>query len=167
MKSSHFSYLVVSLLLTGLWACTSTPENSGWKKSQMNAFSASSECSEPVISKGDTLTYRIKDSCATKFISQYQEFLGELKDTLNTINSGGGFTSTADQQLVWGAKVDLRELREILIRSNMNDSLFIMQGIMSNNKTEMIFVLKSTDDNTVQYFDFTMPCPTACPTISE
>jgi len=164
-------------ILISLWSSNSN------QTYQTNTISESK--SSNLLSKTDTipddcyvrdpityhLTHRITDLCAVDFISEYQ----------NTVDSMTTISPDLKDVLVYGAKVHLHELEAIIVnsewRQNGYDSLYIMMGIVEG-KTHMIFALQDTvpalKKKTLStskyspametaYFDFTFPCPTACP----
>lgn len=106
------------------------------------------------------LPYRITETCASNYISDYKEYIAGV---LDTVVVGGGDSLYNSEKLVRGARVKIGELRAILedAKYDDDDHLFVMMGIMDTDSTEMIFVLESTDGD--DYFDFTRPCPPGCP----
>ncbi|MDC8003612.1 hypothetical protein POV27_06085 [Aureisphaera galaxeae] len=115
-----------------------------------------------------TKTYQIPDSTGINSINNYETYINAVKKDLvkhDTIP-----TANVDERLIYGAKVELAELREILTMADCNtDELYAMLAIMPNDSTEIVFALKSTtvmDSDPATpwlFFDFTHPCPTACP----
>lgn len=119
-----------------------------------------------ICTKTPHRSYQIPDTLATHCIDSYNSYIKDVKNDLKNTSLGGSI----EKSLIYGAKVDLAELKEILDMSNCNtDELYAMLAIMPNDSTEVVFALKSTsvpdEDPTTPwiYFDFTNPCPTSCP----
>lgn len=158
MKSTFFFKVTLITLLSSLWACTETPGPR-----------------DPDRGIGDNLSFfEIDSTDAIEYAENYVDYIDAVKDTLNSEESNPQMDN--GRLLTYGAKVDLKELAEILWRAERADSLFdeknelyLMMGIIpsksepSIDSTELIFSLKNIEENTWRYFDFTIPCPNACP----
>ncbi len=169
MKSNTIFSVGAFFLLICLWACQNsetTPVENGNKKGRFN----------PRSGLDNHLTYQIAGFRAKQYIEEYQEYINLVDSTITKEDEELGENSVG--KLIYGTKVDLKELKEILDSSDMEiDELYLMLGIMDTDSTELIFSLASIDstkiisgpdttismDTTWTFFDFTMPCPTACP----
>jgi len=125
----------------------------------------------PHLGLTDSLaSYRIDSVDAIQYINNYQEYINSVNDTLSN-NYAAQFPDSR-KKLVYGARVDLQELRQVLFdanRSNLdNDTLYLMLGTMGNeaDSTGLVFSLQSGTDGSWQFYDFTMPCPNACPNLA-
>ena len=158
MNSKIIFRLSVFLLLICSWAC----------QQETNP-------TPPLERPGPGLTdslgsYQIDSADAVQYISDYQNYIDSVSDTLSN-NYATQFPNPAEK-LVYGARVDLMTLREILLNSDRlnpeNDTLYLMMGTMENeaDSTGLIFCLNSGADDSWLFFDFTMPCPNACPTLA-
>lgn len=110
--------------------------------------------------RNGVIVKRINNECAFSCINSYEEKITEIKAQNAT------FTNI-DELLVRGAKVELNELRSILNAAERNDQdeLYAMLAAMPDGATEIVFVLKTfdADKETMEFFNFTQPCPHACP----
>ncbi|MEM9920095.1 MAG: hypothetical protein AAF990_18510 [Bacteroidota bacterium] len=149
MKSILFNVLTIVLLLMTLSACQERPKP-----------------------RNDSTTpHQIDATAAKNHIDAYEAYIDQVIDTLSS--DEGGEWANPGKRLIYGASVDIEELREILFVSDKQgdlakkDSLFIMMGIMDSDSTELIFALKSGVEPSWKFFDFTLPCPNACPKFAE
>jgi len=97
-------------------------------------------------------------------MDKYQAYISEVSTTLEKYDSL--VYPDPGKRLVYGAKVDRAELLEVLLKSEPGDSLFIMMGIMDTDSTELIFAVECKAKENWKFFDFTQPCPTACPSFT-
>lgn len=150
MKSKNFILVPLVILLACLWACNSEHQN------------------RPIFKKPDPI-WQIPSEDAEAYMHSYRQYIREVKDTLEAT---GGDVNYNNERLVYGAKVNLQELRAILFHSHDTlgldsiNQLYVMMGISPSSgtdSTKLIFALNSTVNNSTKYFNFTMPCPTACP----
>jgi len=162
-----FSSLI--LIVACFWACnseTTTEKNKDTATTVKKRVIADVEpeaCRVPdPKNPGEYLPYRITDSCANAYLDDYQAYVTKALDTLEI---GGGNPAYNSTRLVYGAKVNLGEIRDILNDSKHKDAddLFVMMGVVNTDSTEMIFVLQSAATGATEYFDFTRPCPPGCP----
>ncbi len=175
LQQSIFAILLIFGL--GLWACQSEAPTSK-KEASSTAIPSSSTNATPdnasnatpsttassgqvqQVSNRKVYSHAITEDKAQTSIAAYQTYVNSVNQ--NLVGENNGF-SDAPSKLVYGAKVDRYELREILLNSNVGDELFAMMAIMPNDSTEIVFALKNETTNSWQYYDFTQPCPNACP----
>jgi hypothetical protein len=130
---------------------------------------SSQGCEIPFVedSSGNTLAYRMRDTCAMNAIRGYKDSIDLVKNLLQSQDSAN--YTNVDETLIYGIGIDMREIKRIInaSRFSSNDSLYVMMGIMPSGGTGMIFALESQEQATSnkewQYFDFTRPCPNSCP----
>lgn len=158
MKNGITFISTLILMCTILWSCST-------EQSQVTAQAAPEE--KEAVSKrlSDLRTgeyiHRLDSTKAQTYIDNFEVFNDSI------INSSYKTYPNAKQQLVRGSKVDLIELREILLYAEEGDELFAMNAMMPDNTSEIIFQLNSKKDNRWYYFDFTRPCPNACPDMDK
>lgn len=168
MKTPLFFIYIALVITLCFWTCQPAPESNNGA-GQPPALStdtpdkklADEDCRIVLTPRiGDPLSHEIRDTCAIRYIEEYQHYITEVQNTL-TMDHPERFRNVGEK-LVFGAKVDRAELREMLMKSSHKDPLWIMMGIMPSDSTELIFSMKDSTD-TWRYYDFTYPCPTACP----
>ena len=108
------------------------------------------------------LSHKIDSADAVNYINDYKLYIDGVNQTI--VNTDNPSYPDPSEKLVYGARVDLIELREILLNAKSGDQLYAMLGVMPTDSTAIIFTLESASTNKVEFFDFTYPCPTACPT---
>ena len=108
------------------------------------------------------LSHKIDSAHAVNYINDYRSYINGVNQSI--LNADNASYPDPSEKLVYGARVDLIELREILLNAKSGDQLYAMLGVMPSDSTEIIFTLESASTNKVEFFDFTYPCPTACPT---
>ncbi|MCB0640536.1 MAG: hypothetical protein KDC44_02815, partial [Phaeodactylibacter sp.] len=160
------------LILTLFVSCDQTTPQAGESaadetamgtKAEVTCGSASScpsipssmSCLKPASS------YELENDCADNFTCRYDSVLVDIcNETKGSDNM---------QYLVKGFEVAFDELREVYDSATAMGSqvkVFTMLGINENDSTDMVFVLEITNGGTTtaRSFDFTTPCPPACPT---
>lgn len=147
---------VTVLLLVSLWACDpsqSEPPSSG-------------EGITPIAQPCDLTPfsgYEIEKDTAIAAIEQYQGYIDSVAILLNRMPQRYPDT---DDKLIHGVQVERGELLDIL-KACPKDSLYIMIGTKSSGETEFFFAFESKSDkvdvSSWHFYDFTQPCPTACP----
>lgn len=117
-------------------------------------------------------SFAIDSVYAKNCIKEYKRFIDDVSNELSQ-NSAHKFPNH-EAKLNYGVAVNINELKEILLRSDSLSELFVMNAVMTkqpSDSTEVIFALKSISkignnhEETWQFFDFTKPCPTYCPSI--
>lgn len=140
----------------------------------MSFLSCNDDKSSTVGAKVDTETpgvgnkivvdYNIKNDSALTYISTYQDYVETVKDSLAglTVSSGNS------EKLIYGVRVQINELKQVLENAEQHDSLWVMMAIKPIGEADMIFTMRSTNsegEETWKFFDFTQPCPTSCPNL--
>ncbi len=161
MKLRNTVFAALAILFACCWSCdanqTSTPTSDDSGSNEQTVL-------------GDSLRHQIPAFKALKYLERYKVYVSGIAAIIDKENSE--LFPDPDQKLVFGAKVDRLELIEVLKHSmNPNpaikDSVYIMMGIMDTDSTELIFVTEHFDtlkkETVLRYYDFTRPCPTACP----
>ncbi len=150
--------LFLCCIITLLQTCNSGSASTN----QLNDSAAKEKSIVPQISDpGGLPSHEIGNVSAKDYMSRYQAYIDGMNHTVSKNNATE--YPDAGKKLIYGAKVDRLELFEILQDSDSGDDLYIMMGIMPTDSTEMIFALNSSSAQEWLYFDFTQPCPTACP----
>lgn len=151
------SVLILSLIFSSLFFLTC--------KTDTESEQSQSELPEGTKAKqgssGGILSHKIPNADAELYIRQYKEYIEKVDTTLDSIPNGDGMNT--DSKLVFGARVDLLEILEIIKDAKPQDQLFVMMGLMENDTTEAIFALNTHSTDEWTFYDFTQPCPTACP----
>jgi len=175
MKTKVLYPVSICLLLICFWACNNE------KKMPQEVKSAVIHLTDSCGLNIDKMkSYKIPSDTAIGDIARYEIYYDQLKATLPDEES---------DHLILGVNVAIEELYQLLctVRSEPKDSLFIMNAIKfdttSKGKdttiTDMIFVLQKhwvpnglaeLDEPTepkspLTFFDFTQPCPAACPSL--
>ena len=171
MKTKVFFPLAICLLLVCSWACNNKKEVAQEVKSAVVHLSDSCDFESKIIKQ-----YRLENPIAIADIKRYEHYYKQLKDTL--------LTSQTDY-LTLGVHVQVEELYELLcaVRSKPGGTLYVMNAIKEvdtdngfTTESDMIFVVehKSVSKTVVGdtivtnvFYDFTQPCPAACPTLSN
>jgi hypothetical protein len=109
-------------------------------------------------------------------LKAYKEFLDSVIIDLKAFDSAK--YANVEDQLIYGAKVQFGELVDILSSCDTPRSLFVMTGLKVDEEgvkgpADIIFGVRhgeadlrgEGDDIRMEYFDFTNPCPSACPPI--
>ena len=158
MKTNTLLILSFFVFIISLWACNETQDS----QSSSHSNSEPGPCHKQIFNSQE-LPYAYKDSCAVAAINAYQNTIDTILDSLPDKDSS---------DLIYGARVDIDELRSVLVHHFANktgfDSLYVMLGITEEKETHIIFALQNTSDNDAstvqtQYFNFTYPCPSSCP----
>ncbi len=154
---SKSNLIVFCILLVSLISCQkrSLQENAG------AFFSVSQNCAvKQAIDQEAFVPFQIDSSCAVGFISAYQNYIDNVQDSLE--NNFNADYPDSGKKLIYGARVARSELIEILSSTSSGDEVYIMLGIIPpNDSTEIIFSIQSK--GRWQFYDFTLPCPNACP----
>ena len=105
-------------------------------------------------------SYEMDNACADNYMCKYSN---KLIDICNETKGNDD-----NKYLVKGFEVQFDELRQVYDSATAMGSqvkVFSMMGITDNDETDMIFVLEITNGSTTtqRSFDFTSPCPPACP----
>ena len=126
----------------------------------------------------DLISHEISDTVALECIGEYQDYIGEVDSVVSRHHAAFSDPGT---KLVYGANVDRVTLFELLNASTAGDSLYVMLGIMKSvsgvDSTGLIFAIESDGIRSKfesldkrprssggwHFFDFTRPCPDACP----
>ncbi|MEM1319210.1 MAG: hypothetical protein AAGG75_03085 [Bacteroidota bacterium] len=149
MKSTFIISFFLSILLINLWACAE----------QKNTDRAIINNEGPTWPIQDSLpSFQIEPEKAFEYANNYREYIDGVKDSLGEASN--------DTRLIYGARVAIDELKEILFNSSATDTsgqLYVMLGIMPSDSTEVIFTLQSGITSEWTSYDFTLPCPTGCP----
>ena len=158
MNLKDLLYLTTILILISLWACNNETDSAAEK-----------------VSWDDLSIHQIPAVVARPAINRYQEYV----DTVTTVLSAGkdSIFQNPQKTLIYGAQVDREELRKVLLRTDTTDTVYIMMGILDGvgrtaaDSTELIFAAEVWDDKleamSWKFFDFTLPCPTACPQFAD
>ncbi|MDF1696620.1 MAG: hypothetical protein P1U56_12340 [Saprospiraceae bacterium] len=114
----------------------------------------------PIVNQRDGSMPRINPNCAKKLIHNYQRDVDALKAE-NQNNS------EIDNLLSYGAYVHIEDLKRIVIHfeETKQDSVFAMLAAVPGEPSTMIFVLTDPVSGSNDYFNFTQPCPSACPNL--
>ena len=167
MKTTIIYTLVMGILLIGSWACKNDKEITEEVKSAVIQVSENCDFKKDMLQ-----SYKINNSKAIADISRYDTYYKDLK---------GSLPSTDSDHLIMGVSVAKEELYQLLcmMRSQPGDSLYIMNAIKNVDSagvvtqvTDMIFVVEHNPELGApitsapnSFFDFTQPCPAACPTL--
>jgi hypothetical protein len=149
-------HILISLILSSIifYACNTEQPATVNKSPKAMAISQKGE--------GGNLSHKIDSAHAVNYINDYKSYIDGVNQTI--LNADNPSYPDPSEKLVYGARVDLIELREILLHAKSGDQLYAMLAVMPTDSTEIIFTLESASTNKVEFFDFTYPCPTACPT---
>ncbi|MEM7185904.1 MAG: hypothetical protein AAF466_04525 [Bacteroidota bacterium] len=164
MKTKIIWTFVCCLFLIGLWACNEGTHASNQTNESLMAQPDTCSLAGPLLTN-----YQIPDSVAVLGISSYIDYVEELKTGLQNNN---------DEFLIFGVEVQVEELYQLLcaVRQAKGSKLYIMDAIKvtdTNEFADMIFVVEPPAPSTPSspqlepnyYFDFTQPCPAACPSL--
>jgi len=173
MKTTTIYAFAICLLLITSWAC-----NNDKKVEQDLESTTTSERASLCGLEG--YPHGLPDTLAQKDLKRYDEYYNTLVDILPPAES---------KHLSLGAEVvNIQELFEIVcaIKDDPTSSLYVMNAIKEvknddgkiiSTETDMVFVVvpTNTESESVSepeseplpnsYFDFTSPCPAACPTV--
>jgi len=166
MKKTIMYSFAICLLLTCSWAC-----NNDKKVAQDLKSTTISETIELCGLDGNPQKKQASDAVIE--LNRYNNYYNSLMDSL---------PATASEHLTLGIEVThIQELFEVVcaIKDDPTSTLYIMNAIKDVQQdgkmvpeTDMIFVVVSTNSKSVSepqpnhYFDFTSPCPAACPNIA-
>ena len=154
MQGKTFTPILFTGLLFFSLACTD--DQSG----QTNAPSSE----EHGIDHDSLLGYQIDSTDAMSYIDAYDTYIDSVNATIKECKP----EFNTDKKLIYGVSIDLNELVAVLHHAKLldpysvkKDSLYGMLAIMPGDSAELVFVLETK--NSTKFFDFTMPCPNACP----
>jgi hypothetical protein len=106
----------------------------------------------------------IDSSDAEAQLLAYKEFIDTVILDLKAHNPDK--YANVEEQLIYGVKVDYKELAELIRARDTTCGLFAMTG-MHNDTSHMLFSVRhNVREPYMEYFNFTHPCPSACPPIS-
>jgi hypothetical protein len=169
MKTTFIYTFLVSILLISFSACN------GDKTTKEDSKSGDT----PIIDSPASLErFRIDKIPAKVALVKYKAYADSAQANLKRMYPER--YSNVRNKLNYGVKVDLKELRRLTATAEFvnADELYLMNAIRSSGDStsegpvedvnEIIFVLKSAEldkngDPEWYYFDFTQPCPAACP----
>lgn len=168
-----YAFTVCSLLICSL-ACKNDQEVSQNDKEIPQQIAAvtpiTSDCdfSQPML-----VSYKIANTKALADIARYDAYYEDLKNSLPIEDT---------DHLIKGVSVATEELYQLVcaMRSQPGDSLYIMNAIKRVNTdsgfttmTDVIFVVEHNPELGApitsipnSFYDFTQPCPAACPTLT-
>jgi hypothetical protein len=111
---------------------------------------------------GDSLQI-MNSKCAIEHIENYSAQLNTLKDSLSN-------PSIFHDLLIRGARLSLTELEHIhaVAQANQDSFVYIMMASDSTGSASMIFAFENhlnIHPDNFTFFNFTRPCPDACPTL--
>lgn len=163
MKSQTIFNATLIVLLTFFWSCNGEPNTAATN----NTIKKDIEmlCKED---RDGTITQQISKTCAKTSIDAYAKYIETLKISLPPIDS-----TYNEARLIRGAKINRAELLRIavLLKRDTSAVPFIMLALKEDDLgvyTDMILTIESEDSTSIgdasyKYFDFTQPCPHACP----
>lgn len=167
MKTTIIYHFAICMLLISSWSC-----NNDKKVAQDLRLTLEQKIDSLAL---DSLpkSFEIPKKEATACILKYVGYIDMVQKSISE-NDSIKFPNSSTK-LNYGAQVRLVELREVLRNANPADELWIMQAIMPDGNTELIFSLKSTSlkttnedtDGPWSFYDFTRPCPAACPELDD
>lgn len=126
----------------------------------------------------DSIFYQdhaINNDSAHNELERYKDYIDQARIDLKKFDPVK--YKNVDSILRYGAYIERSELGEMLALSSSNDSVFVLTGMKYKQdknqeyylEQDIIYALKATSgiNNTItwRYFDFTQPCPAACPDI--
>lgn len=175
MKSNIVFNLALIIMLAFFGACVNpanekptedTPEDNP-KPPAIEIKEPPAFCHQDHIVREGNYVLQIHTECAEHYIEKYAAYVDSIVAYFEALPDNP--FPDIKRNLGYGAEVkNINELRNILIHENLKsyDELYTMMGNMSNDSTEIIFVLKDSApgvEEPFMYFNFTYPCPTSCP----
>ncbi|MEM7085541.1 MAG: hypothetical protein AAF489_05120 [Bacteroidota bacterium] len=171
MKTKIIYLPILGVLLICLWACQNDRKTDHEVKSAIIHLSDGCSIENPRIKD-----YKIPNPEAIADIGRYHRFHKEVT---------GQLEGTESSQLILGVNIAIEELYQLVcaVRQKPRNSLYIMNAIKEVEvsgtiqlEADMIFVVEHKEvsktavgDNIVTnvFYDFTQPCPAACPILSD
>lgn len=167
MKTTIVYALLVSICFIGFSSCDSDK--------------ASKENSKVGDQVNLDENYILEPEIAVPALAAYQTYIDAAQADLTNSDSLYYTAQNVSERLTYGVKVELSELNRVELSQLILDAdeFYLLNALRPNNEvlgdtvTEIIFAIKPSKEkqkNTAipewVYFDFTSPCPAACPTIT-
>ena len=159
MKSQTIFNFAFIIVFTSFLACNEAPIETEAKDKVKQKIEML--CSED---RHGTLTHEIDGVCAESSILAYDEYIEQVKLSLGAGNGA---------KLIRGSKINREDFYQVidLLDSDSAAVPYIMLAFKEDALgvyTDLIFTIQTgngASNEDYKYFDFTQPCPTACPNL--